>query len=156
MDIYQRWLLYAILFGIIVIVIWVAQWINRRKSEHRRFVIKTGPKVERFVDPAKAVRQDVSYTLQESKGKAIQWWEQSGLTEGICGVCNCAVNNPSGYLIPLSMVAKSTSYLEIAVKPIMEFGVTRDQAITQVKEQIMSERAPWLVCDNCKNHFFDK
>jgi hypothetical protein len=154
MDAYQRILLYATLFGVFVIALWVTQWINKRKAEKRRIVIKTGPKIERFVDPAKAVRADVVYTKDESSVKARHWWDQCGLSEGICGVCNRTINNPDGYIIPISMVVKSPTYLAIAAKPIMEFGIPQDKAVEQVKEQLLAEKMPWLVCEACAGHFF--
>lgn len=154
MDDSQRILLYATLFGLFVIVMWVAQWINRRKSGKRRVAIKTGPKIERFVDPQKAVKMDVVYNKTESNARAQKWWDQSGLSQGICGVCNRKIECPDGYLIPLSMVVRSSSYLVIAAKPIMEFGVEQNQAVLQVREQILLEKTPWLVCEGCSKHFF--
>ena len=156
MDSGQRILLYAILFGLFVIIIWVAQLINRRKAEKHRVVVKTGPRIERFVDPGKAVKPDAVYTKSESGAKALKWWEQSGLSEGVCGVCNCCVKHPNGYLIPLPMVVQSPSYLVIAAKPIMEFGVAQDEAVQQVKDQILADKAPWLVCEDCSRHFFGR
>jgi len=156
MDVYQRWLLYVAILVIFVIVLAVGQWINRRKSEHRRVVIKTGPRVDRFLDPAKAVRPERIRTRADSRGMAVQWWDKCGLKEGICGVCNCTVRSPDGYLVPLATVAESTPYLNIAVKPLMEFGTPFDQAAAQIKEYILSGTSPWLVCDKCKDLFFSR
>jgi hypothetical protein len=154
MDVFQRWLLYAAILGILVIALWVGQWINRRKSEHRRVVIKTGPKVDRFLDPAKAIRPGNIRTQEDSRTQAIQWWDRCGLREGICGVCNCTVKSPEGYLVPFATVAESRPYLDIAVKPLMEFGTPYDQAAAQIKEYILSGTSPWLVCGKCKDLFF--
>jgi len=149
-------LIYAILFGAAVIIIWVAQLINKRKSEHRRIAAKTGPVIDRFEDPSKALKpDDVILTKDDSKRKVLLWWERSGCAEGVCGVCNCAVEKQGGYIIPLTMVVKSSSYLDLAVKPIMEFGVVRDTAEAQITEQILAEKTPWLVCDGCVGMFFE-
>jgi hypothetical protein len=151
----NRWLIYAILFSVMVIILWIAQAINRRKSERHRIIAKTGPKIDRFVDPQKAVRpDDVFLTKDKSKIKVLQWWERSGASEGVCGVCNKPVKNPDGYLIPPGMVVDSKAFLDIAVKPIMEFGMPRDKAEAEIKEQINAEKTPWLVCEDCVGLFF--
>lgn len=150
-------LLYAILFGLAVVIIWVAQLINKRKSERRRIAAKTGPVIDRFEDPSKAIRpDDVILTKDDSKRKVLLWWERSGCAEGVCGVCNCTVEKQGGYLIPLEVVVKSSSYIDLAVKPIMEFGLAFDKAEAQIKEQIHAEKTPWLVCDGCVGMFFER
>ena len=153
----NRLLLYAVIFGVVVIVVAIGQLINRRKAEHYREVAKTGPRIDRYEDASKAVKPDeLITTLDASKRKALLWWDRSGVPEGVCGVCNCCVEKPDGFLVPLKMVVESTPYLDIAVKPIMEFGMPRDQADVQIKEQILADTTPWLVCDNCINMFFGK
>ena len=156
MNLYQRLLLYAIVLTVFIIVLVVGQWINRRKSEHRRVVIKTGPKVDRFLDPAKAVRPERIRSREDSRSQAIQWWDRCRLRDGICGVCNCAIINPEGYLVPLATVAESKGYLGIATKPLMEFGTPYEQAASQIRENILSGTSPWLVCEKCKDLFFTR
>ncbi len=153
----NKLLLYAIIFGVVVIVIAVGQFINKRKAEHSREVMKKGPRIERYEDPSKAVKpDDVITSKNDSKQKVLLWWDRSGVSEGICGVCNCRVEKPNGYLIPLKAVAESTQYLDIAIKPMMEFGMPRDQAVAQIKEQILADQTPWLVCEDCIDMFFSK
>jgi len=152
-----RLLLYAIIFGVVVIVIAVGQLINKRKGEHHREVAKKGPRIDRYEDPSKAVKpDDIIATKDDSKRKVLLWWDRSGVSEGVCGVCNCRVEKPDGYLIPLKVVVESTTHLDIAIKPIMEFGMPRDQAVAQIKEQILADQTPWLVCENCIDMFFKR
>ena len=153
----NRLLLYAVIFAVVVIVIAVGQLINKRKAEHYREVAKKGPRVDRYEDPSKAVKpDDVITTMDASKRKALLWWDRSGVPEGVCGVCNCRVEKPDGYLIPLTMVVESTPYLDIAIKPILEFGMPHDQAVAQIKEQILADQTPWLVCEHCIDMFLGK
>jgi hypothetical protein len=154
MGSYQLVVIILILFALVVVVLIVAQWLNRRKFEKRRILMKEGPKVDRYCDPGKALHLDAMYSKDEARLKAAQWWERSGLTRGICGVCNKQVEKPGGYLISLAMVSKSAGYLERAIKPITEFGVNREEAIKQVQEQVMADQSPWLVCDECVGYFF--
>lgn len=153
----NRLLLYAIIFAAVVIVIAVGQFINKRKVEHYREMVKKGPRIDRYEDPSKAVKpDDIIATKDDSKRKVLLWWDRSGVSEGVCGVCNCRVEKPDGYLIPLQKVVGSTPYLDIAIKPIMEFGMPRDQAVSQIKEQIIADQTPWLVCEDCIDMFFGK
>ncbi len=152
-----KFLLYAIIFGIIVIVIWVANYLNKKKFEQSRILSKKGPKVERFVDAGKSLRpDDVIRTRDDAKLKVIQWWERSGVKQGVCGVCNAAITNPEGYLLPVSLVVQSRQYIDRAVKPIMAFGMSREDAEKEIREQISSEKTPWLVCEECIGLFFEK
>ena len=153
----NRLLLYAIILGVVVIVIAVGQFINTRKAKHHREVMKKGPRIDRYEDPSKAVKpDDIITNKNDSKRKVLLWWDRSGVSEGVCGVCNCPVDKPNGYLIPLKRVVESTQYLDIAIKPIMEFGMPRDQAVAQIKEQILGDQTPWLVCEDCIDMFFRK
>lgn len=153
----NRLLLYAIIFGVVVIVIAVGQLINKRRAKHHREVVKKGPRIDRYEDPSKAVKpDDIITTKHDSKRKVLLWWDRSGVSEGVCGVCNCRVEKPNGYLIPLKIVVESTPYLDIAIKPIMEFGMPRDQAVAQIREEIIADQTPWLVCEDCIDMFFKR
>ena len=145
----QRFLLILILVGLLLIFILISRVVNQRKSRRYRESARRGPSIERYTDPGKALKADEIYSTDEAKTKAFLWWNRSGITEGICGVCTNPIKNPDGFLVSKKMVLKSEGYINRAIKPLMEFGLVDSKAKEKIREEISGDDTPWLVCDHC-------